>query len=100
MSPRGAGRRRPSCRWCGLGNGEGMAERPTLDELRTRIRRDIGHFGGALPERYVLAWDGYLAALLEWGLLSVSDHAALQNLLPPLEDNPVVSILLGRPGGG
>jgi hypothetical protein len=74
-----------------------MAEQPTLDELRTRIQRDIDHFGGALPERHALVSDGYLAALVEWGLLSASDHFTLQAMLLRCEDNPVVSILLGRP---
>ena len=73
-----------------------MAEQPTLNELRTRIHRDIDLFGGALPERCALVWDGYLAALLEWGLLSPSDDFALQAMLPRCDDNPVVSILLGR----
>jgi hypothetical protein len=72
-------------------------EKPTYGELRRRIQADSDHFGGTLPERTALAWDGYLAALLEWGLLSVADHERLTRLLPPIADNPVVDILLGRP---
>lgn len=77
----------------GLGS---MIEKPSEGELRRRIERDISHFGGALPERTALAWSGYLAGLIEWGLLSVSEHRALSLLLPAIDNNPSVEILLGR----
>jgi len=74
-----------------------VTERPTFAELENRIRRDIKHFGGNLPERNSIAWSGYLAALVEWGLISASEDERLVNLLPKVEDNPAVKILLGRP---
>lgn len=74
-----------------------MPDKVTLEELRSRIGREIQHYNGILPERVTIAWDGYLAALIEWGLLSVKDHGTLVDLLPKVEDNPVVDILLGRP---
>ena len=46
-----------------------MTARPTTQELKDRIQSEISHFGGALPERVALVWGGYLAGLLEWGLL-------------------------------
>jgi hypothetical protein len=64
--------------------------------LKNRIRREIDHFGGKLPERTAIGWHGYLAALIEWGLISISDHSRLSDMLPPVEDNPVKNILLGR----
>jgi hypothetical protein len=73
-----------------------MSERPTFEELRDRIQEEFSHFGGNLPERTALAWDGYLAALIEWGLISVTDHDRLCKMLPPIEDSPVIAILLGR----
>lgn len=73
-----------------------MVQKPTPEEIRSRIMRETGHFGGVMPERTALAWDGYLAALVEWGLISVSEHAQLCDLLPKIEDNPVLRILLGR----
>lgn len=54
------------------------------------------HFGGELPERVALVWDGYLAALLEWGLISPSEHKEVADMLPEIADNPVMSIFLGR----
>ena len=67
-----------------------------VDELLGRIRQDIDFFGGELPERNAIAWRGYLAGLLEWGLLNVADHDQLVALLPEIADDPVNDILLGR----
>jgi hypothetical protein len=74
-----------------------MSEKPTFEELRNRLLADFDHFGGKLPERNALAWYGYLAALIEWGLIDVSTHSRLCNILPKTEDNPSATILLGRP---
>jgi hypothetical protein len=73
-----------------------MADQPTVEEFEHRIRRDTDHFGGKLPERTVLVWYGYLAALIEWGLISVPEHQQLCKMLPRMEDNPATTILLGR----
>jgi hypothetical protein len=73
-----------------------MLTKPTFEELEHRIRRDIDHFEGNLPETYAIAWYGYLAAMIEWGLLSPSDHGKLTSMLPMLLENPATSILLGR----
>jgi hypothetical protein len=64
--------------------------------MRDRIQREISHFGGTLPERVALVWDGYIAALLEWGLITVSQHKELSDMLPDIPDNPVMAIFLGR----
>lgn len=73
-----------------------MTDKPTLEELKERIARETNHFGGVLPERVAIAWDGYLAALIEWGLISPADHKLLSGLLPEIVDNPVMAMLLGR----
>jgi hypothetical protein len=75
-----------------------MAQRPTFEELRHRLQQEIAHFGGRLPERNALAWDGYFAALIEWGLISVEDHKRICDMLPKIADNPVMAIFLGRGG--
>lgn len=72
-----------------------IMQAPTLDEIRDRLRRDIAHHGGVLPERNAIAWSGYLAALIEWGLISVSAHSELRNMIPKIPDDPSVAILLG-----
>jgi hypothetical protein len=72
-----------------------MPETPTFAELESRIKAAVAHFGGALPKDDALAWDGYLAALLEWGLISVSDHETLSNMLPNDTPRAVLGIMLG-----
>jgi hypothetical protein len=74
--------------------------KPTLDELRERVRASYAFYGGSLPPEASLAWGGYFAALIEWGLISVSDHAALVDMLPRgatqhTNNDPVMHILLG-----
>jgi hypothetical protein len=71
---------------------------PTSQEIRDRIECEIAHFGGKLPERVGLVWDGYLAALLEWGLITISEYKEFSDMLPEIPDNPVMAIFLGREG--
>ena len=71
-------------------------ELPTYAELEGRIKDDIDHYGGKLPDLVSVAWSGYLGALLEWGLLSVTPYSQLLGLLPPVKDNPMAEIFLGR----
>ena len=73
-----------------------VSGRPSFDGLQDRIQDDIDHYGGTLPERVAIAWSGYIAALLEWGLISVGDHDRLTWILPPIDDNPVHYIFVGR----
>jgi len=74
-----------------------MAERPTVDEIRRRIRRHRERYNGQLPEPLANAWDGYLAALIEWDLITISDHKELVDLLPSGDNSPGTEILLGTP---
>ena len=71
-------------------------QNPTLDELENRIQRDVSHFNGSMPELLAIAWYVYRAALIEWGLISISDDGRLCDMLPRVEDNPATAILLGR----
>jgi len=66
------------------------------NELYRRIGRDVDHYGGVLPERVAIAWRGYLAAMIEWGLIDVGAHDRALTLLPAIEPDPVVDILRGR----
>lgn len=72
-------------------------ERPTLDELLSRVRTTCRR--DSLDRETIAAWYGYLAALLEWSLISVGDHAEVVAELPSLDPNPTVDILLGREEG-
>lgn len=55
---------------------------PTEDELRNRITRQLGWRGAT--NTVVLLWHGYLAALLEWGVIEVHVYDSLSKLLPPV----------------
>ena len=65
-------------------------------ELAGRIRADLAHFRGALPERHAIAWRAYLAALLEWQVLELAAYDRLVALLPEVADDPTVQLMLGR----
>jgi hypothetical protein len=70
--------------------------RDVSSELSYRIQADIDHFGGVLPEKTGISWRGYLAAMLEWNLISVAQYDALLARIPPVNDDPAVAILRGR----
>lgn len=65
-------------------------------ELVHRINADVEHFGGALPERAAIAWRGYLAAALEWNVITVEQYDALLTRVPLVNDDPAIAILRGR----
>ncbi len=73
-----------------------MAELPTYAELAGRINAHLASAQGDAQHRDIaLVWDGYLAGLLEWQLISVGDHQRLHGLLPAIADNPTAQIFLG-----
>jgi hypothetical protein len=65
-------------------------------ELAHRIQADIVHFGGTLPEKVAISWRGYLAAVLEWNVVSPEQYDELIAIVPGVHDDPAVSILKGR----
>ncbi len=73
-----------------------MSDKPTQEELQERIQREVEYFDGILPERVAIAWGGYLAALLEWNLITPLEHQVVAGMLPKIPDNPVMAIFLGR----
>ena len=72
-----------------------MAEQPTVAEMRERLAECARHYGGAIPRDAALVWDGYFAALLEWGLISPVEHAELLGLFPARRRSPVLGVFLG-----
>lgn len=69
-------------------------------EIKQRILADIKHFKGKLPERYAIAWAGYIASLYEWSFISQKSFAELDSLLPRVsEPDPVADIFAGRDDG-
>lgn len=68
-------------------------EKPTFEELSKRVNEVIS--GEKCTDRDVACWAGYIAALLEWNLISVNDHDKLSDLLPSLAPDPTQRIFLG-----
>ena len=66
-------------------------------EINSRILADIKHFNKNLPERYSIAWGGYIAGLYEWSFISRESFVELNNLLPKVEaPDPIADIFAGR----
>jgi len=65
-------------------------------ELKSRIQKHINAFSGHLPESYTIAWNGYLAGLLEWQVIGDS-YGHFIDLLPQTSNpDPVLTIFSGR----
>ena len=68
------------------------------ENVSYRIQEQIDHFKGVLPERYAIAWDGYLAALWENGLLTFDDYRSMGRLLPKIAaPDPIADIFIFEP---
>jgi hypothetical protein len=75
----------------------GMTQEEIAKELRSRINDDIKHFNGELPKKYSVAWNGYIAGLYEWKVITLSDYKNLVDILPSIgEPDPIAEIFLGR----
>lgn len=72
-----------------------MESRERAEELRGRILDAVRFYGEPLPREMVMAWHGYLAAALEWGLVSVAQHADLSGMLPPPPEPFITHVFLG-----
>ncbi len=75
----------------------GMTQKEIAKELESRINDDIKHFKGNLPEKYSVAWNGYVAGLYEWKVISLEDYKNLISILPSIgEPDPIAEIFEGR----
>jgi hypothetical protein len=68
-------------------------------ELRGRIGDSVRVYGEPLPREMAVAWHGYLAAALEWGLLSAAQHGELSGLLPAPPGDFIAHVFLGAEEG-
>ena len=73
------------------------------EEIRERCLRELTSRGrpyvtvrGNWEERFAIAWRGYLAGLLEWGVIDPPAYTALTALVPAVDDDPAADILRGR----
>jgi hypothetical protein len=75
----------------------GMNQEEIFKELENRIRHDTEHFKGELPEKYSMAWHGYIAGLYEWEVITLKHYGNLVSILPKTEgDDPIAEIFSGR----
>lgn len=77
-----------------------MEAQERTEELRGRILDSVRVFGEPLPGEMAMAWHGYLAAALEWGLIPAAQHAELSRLLPEPAGDYVAHVFLGAEEGG
>jgi hypothetical protein len=74
-----------------------MEKEQIKNEIEHRINSDKSFFKGNLPERFSVAWHGYLAAMLEWQIINFAHYDELFNLLPKIEEpDPIATIFSGR----
>jgi len=66
---------------------------PEEAELRSRI---LAHLASRPGNPYVGAvWSGYLAGLLEWGVIDGNVHSRLSDLLPMAGESETLDVMLG-----
>ncbi len=75
-----------------------MPQESISEEVRIRIKKEIDFFKGNFPDSVSLVWHGYLAALLDRGMIDHYTHSDLVDMLPKIDKNPSYSIFTGIPG--
>ncbi len=70
---------------------------PTEEELHNRITRQIEWHG--TTDTVSLIWHGYLAGLLEWGLIKVDIYDRLTALLPQVGNKELSELFADEPLG-
>ena len=68
-------------------------ERPTFEELKTRLKN--ARMKDGYDDRHACCWQGYLAALMECELITIAEHCHLVDLVPVEDPNPTLVVLLG-----
>ena len=73
-----------------------MQSKPTKEELLSRISEHLKHRNNS--DACNLLWAGYLAACIEWGLLSPGDYDDVREILKPVGKAELREIFLGLDG--
>lgn len=71
------------------------SQQNVFEELNYRLENEIKNRKSKFDNTVNAAWRGYLAAVLEWGIIKVDEFDKLNNLLPPLENDPSLKIFSG-----
>lgn len=69
-----------------------IMERPSFEELHKRI--SSAKAKSSYTDRNACCWQGYLAALLEWDLITPEQHRQLSAEAPTAEPDPSSEIFL------
>ena len=75
-----------------------MQAKPTEKELARRITEQLRH--RASSDACNLLWHGYLAACIEWGLLTPNEHLRLSEVLRDVGGDEIREIFLGLDKSG
>ena len=73
-----------------------MAELPTKEEIEKRMTAHLEHRGNS--DTVNLLWKGYLAALMDWGVLRPDDYHDLNDLLNDVGEEERRELFLGVSG--
>ncbi len=68
-------------------------EKPRIEELRLRLEEVRAR--DDYDDRHACCWQGYLAALLEWDLITPNEHQELSKIVPVGEPDPTLVVFLG-----
>ncbi|MFA5951346.1 MAG: hypothetical protein WC807_13785 [Hyphomicrobium sp.] len=68
---------------------------PTIEELRKRMQEHLAYRKDS--DVVHLLWKGYLAALMEWGVLEGGDYHELNGVLKEVGEDELREIFLGFP---
>jgi hypothetical protein len=79
-------------------------ENVNVDELKQRLKVNVDELKQRLADakmksgyddRHACCWQGYLAALLEWGLITPNEYGHLSDDVPVDDPDPSLVIFLG-----
>jgi hypothetical protein len=68
--------------------------KPKFLELKTRIESAKVKMDYNIS--YAYCWEGYVAALLDCGFISVDDHEKLSEIIGAKDPGPALNIFLGK----
>lgn len=70
-----------------------MSQKINEREMAARLLSHLKKFGS--NDESTLLWHGYLAACIEWGLLSPNEHLRLSKVLRDIGHQELAAVFLG-----
>jgi hypothetical protein len=72
-----------------------VSEVPEVGELRLRINNHLLHGSSSVEVRHL--WSGYLAALVEWGLIDRQRYVLLSRLIGSISTDDLYHLFADEP---